>query len=106
MLYNASLGSNAVEYDHFVHTAGVFLGVLVLWTFLPPAAVGRTDRRILIGFCVLAGLGLGAINETVEYLTTLAHDGSHVGGYTNTGWDLVSNVVGGMTAGLWLNHHR
>lgn len=44
--------------------------------------------------CALAGLGIGAINETVEFLTTTAHQGAHVGGYTNTGWDLVANTIG------------
>jgi hypothetical protein len=50
--------------------------------------------------CVLGGLGLGALNELIEFLATLAHSGSHVGGYENTGWDLLSNLVGATAAGL------
>lgn len=106
VLYNASVGTDAFEYDHFVHASGVFLGILLLWTFFMPSVVDPAHRRGLIAACVLAGLGLGALNETIEFLTTLAHDGAHVGGYRNTGWDLVSNLVGGMAAGLWVSKHQ
>jgi len=102
VLYNASPGSPALRYDHFVHASGVLLGTMVLWTLLAPA-VGPDRRRGLIFLSVLAGLGLGALNETVEFLTTIVHQGSHVGGYTNTGWDLVSNVVGAVAAAVLIH---
>ena len=34
----------------------------------------------------------------IEFLLTMAHHGAHVGGYENTGWDLVSNLVGAVAA--------
>lgn len=103
VLYNAYIGSRAFEYDHFVHASGVFLGTFVLWTFLIPSSADPSRRRDLITASVLAGLGLGAVNETIEFLTTLAHHGTHIGGYDNTGWDLVSNLVGALAAGLWVS---
>ncbi|MFN2608454.1 MAG: hypothetical protein ABR511_11290 [Acidimicrobiales bacterium] len=102
VLYNAWLGSPAVRYDHLVHTCGVFLGTLTLWLSFVPADVDARRRRDLVAVWVLAGLGLGALNETIEFLSTAAHHGAHVGGYTNTGWDLVSNVVGVVAAGALL----
>jgi hypothetical protein len=45
-------------------------------------------------------MGVGAFNELIEFLATLAHHGSHVGGYRNTGWDLLSNSVGTAVASL------
>jgi hypothetical protein len=42
----------------------------------------------------------------VEFLSTLAHSGSHVGGYANTGWDLVCNTGGGLAAGAFLRRSR
>ncbi len=106
VLYNASLGAHAFRYDHFVHAYGSFVGTLALWTLLGPGAADHLDRHVLIAVWVLAGLGLGAINETVEFLSTVAHQGAHVGGYTNTGWDLVSNVVGALAAGLVIARTR
>jgi len=64
----------------------------------PHAATNH--RRELVILAVGAALGLGALNEVVEFLATLAHHGAHVGGYRNTGWDLVCNVIGAGAAGL------
>ena len=51
---------------------------------------------------VLAGaasLGFGALNEIVEFTAVLLVPETNVGGYMNTGWDLVSNFVGIIIAG-------
>jgi hypothetical protein len=105
VLYNASIGprlasldTHLLQYDHVVHTFGSCIGTLTLWTLLVPEALKRPGRFDLMVLCVLAGLGVGAINEVIEFLATIAHTGAHVGGYTNTGWDLVANAIGGIAA--------
>ncbi|HTJ76597.1 MAG TPA: DUF2238 domain-containing protein [Acidimicrobiales bacterium] len=105
VLYNATFGSPILRYDHLFHTAAVFVGTLVLWTVLVRRAVPGGGAGLVV-LCVLAGLGLGALNEMVEFLSTLAHSGSHVGGYANTGWDLVCNTGGGLAAGAFLRRSR
>ncbi|MEY2454301.1 MAG: hypothetical protein QOD92_3875 [Acidimicrobiaceae bacterium] len=102
VLYNAYLGTPVLQYDHLVHSSGVFIGTLVLWHLLMPRSDDPVARRDIVTVSVLAGLGLGAINETVEFLTTIANHGAHVGGYNNTGWDLVSNTLGALAAARWL----
>jgi hypothetical protein len=111
VLYNASIGpriasldTHLLQYDHFVHTFGSFVGTLTLWTLLVPSSMKRPGRFDLMILCVLAGLGVGAINEVIEFLATIAHTGAHVGGYTNTGWDLVANAIGGLVAGVVIWH--
>jgi len=49
-------------------------------------------------------MGLGALNEVVEFAATLLVPETNVGGYLNTGWDLVANAIGAATAALiiWL----
>lgn len=86
VLYNAHLGSEVFQYDHLVHSSAVFVGTLVLWEIFARRGVpaGRAAPPTVI-LVVLAGLGLGAVNETVEFLTTMLNQGSYVGGYTNTG---------------------
>jgi hypothetical protein len=54
----------------------------------------------LMVLSVRAGFGIGGINETIEFIATIAHSGAHTGGYTNTGWDLVSNTIGALSAGV------
>ena len=51
-----------------------------------------------------AGMGLGALNEVVEFAATLLVPETNVGGYLNTGWDLVANTTGATTAAvlIWL----
>jgi hypothetical protein len=56
-----------------------------------------TPPRPSLGLMVLAaaaGMGLGALNELVEFVATLLIPETNVGGYLNTGWDLVANFVG------------
>lgn len=106
VLYNASFGSPAIRYDHLVHASAIFAGTIALWSFVLSRAEPHAARRGLVLLAILAGLGLGALNETIEFLATVVHHGSHVGGYANTGWDLVCNAVGGAAAGWYLTAQR
>jgi uncharacterized membrane protein YjdF len=101
VLYNASIGpwlsglhTHIIQYDHVVHAFGAFLATLISWALLAPATSTDIDRRHLMVLCMIAGLGIGAINEVIEFIATTAH----IGGYDNTGWDLVSNTVGAVAA--------
>jgi hypothetical protein len=96
VLYNASLdGGQLLRYDHLAHTVGSFIGTLTCWhLFRASGAVAAGSVSVWL----LAGLGIGALNETLEFLSTMARDGGHVGGYVNTGWDLVCNVLGCVAA--------
>jgi hypothetical protein len=51
---------------------------------------------------LLAGMGVGAINEIVEFVATLVIPDTNVGGYTNTGWDLVADLAGAIVATVLL----
>ena len=54
------------------------------------------------------GMGFGALNEVIEFAATLTVPETNVGGYRNTGWDLVSNLVGTSIASIaiWLAASR
>ena len=56
----------------------------------------------LVVLAALAGLGLGALNETAEFLMTRLSNTTSIGGYRNTGFDLISNTVGATIAAGWL----
>ena len=45
-------------------------------------------------------MGFGAANEVVEFIATRVLPETNVGGYENTGWDLVSNTVGCLVAAV------
>jgi uncharacterized membrane protein YjdF len=101
-LYNAVLGVELFHFDRLVHAFGFGFATVVcgkvLRRWLP-------EERITAGpavLVVLAGLGVGAVNEIVEFAATLILPHTNVGGYVNTGWDLVFDLVGGVVAALWL----
>ncbi len=106
VLYNASPGTEVLRYDHLAHALGIVVGTSLLWELFVRGSRAAAAGGQLVVLALLAGLGLGAVNETVEFLATQAHGGGHVGGYTNTGWDLVVNSGAGMAGGLLLERRR
>ena len=96
VLYSWRLIPGLLKYDNVVHAFGFGVSTLAcfegLWSTVGPAAASM--RRSLILFAALSALGLGAMNEVVEFAATLLVPETNVGGYVNTGWDLVSNLVG------------
>jgi hypothetical protein len=113
VLYNASigpysktLGTHFLQYDHLAHGYVSFVVAFACWVMLAAPHAGADHRRELVILAVGAALGVGALNEMVEFLATLAHHGAHAGGYGNTGWDLVCNFIGAGAAGLVIARSR
>ena len=101
VVYEIELGAEQLRFDKFVHFFGFGAATLaayeVLRATVAPEASGRSTARAAF----FVGLGLGAVNETVEFLITLLPGDDNVGGFTNTGWDLVANALGAAVA-AWL----
>ncbi len=106
VLYNTSPGPELLRYDHFGHALGIFVGALLVWEVVVRDVFAATGRGSLVAVTMLAALGLGAVNEAVEFVATLAHGGSHAGGYRNTGWDLVTNTLAGLLAAVVIHRRR
>lgn len=91
------------RYDQVVHTFGFFSATLTC----AEAVRAGTGRPLSAGLAIgsaLMGMGLGAINEIVEFAAVLTIPDTGVGGYINTGWDLVCNAIGAVLAaalGWW-----
>jgi uncharacterized membrane protein YjdF len=102
ILYNAVL-ARWFHFDNIVHFVGFGTAGLALWEALR----AKWLREVEVGpvatvvFVALLGCGVGAVNEVLEFAYTLAVADSQVGGYQNTGRDLVANLLGGLTAGVY-----
>jgi hypothetical protein len=114
VLYSWWLIPGHLKYDHLVHAFGFGMTAWLCWEALrsiiaglaskacpdaaphgqgpPPATVHPTLGMLVL--CGAAALGFGALNEVVEFAATVLVPETNVGGYANTGWDLVSNLVG------------
>ncbi|MCZ6918217.1 MAG: DUF2238 domain-containing protein, partial [Gemmatimonadetes bacterium] len=108
VLYTMWILPGRLKYDHVVHAYGFGMTTWVCWQGLR-AAVRRRAGVVspTFGLMVLsaaAGLGFGALNEVVEFVATLLIPETNVGGYRNTGWDLVANLFGATVAAtlIWL----
>ncbi len=113
-LYNLRVAAWAPKYDQIVHCLGFLVATLCAWCGLrarvleegstrqgQTQAARRATKRVGFGLflgVVLMGMGLGAMNEVIEFVATRIMPWTNVGGYDNTGWDLVSNLVGCLIA--------
>jgi hypothetical protein len=98
-LYNMRVSPWLPKYDQVVHAYGFFVSTLAAWaglraTYIIPPSLGF-GLSLAVG---LIGMGLGGMNEVIEFVGTLIFPNTNVGGYVNTGWDLVCNMTGCIAA--------
>jgi hypothetical protein len=99
-LYNAALPGR-IHFDNAVHVVGFGTAGLAWWEATGHRLWPRTGRRLAVGVAVwLAGMGIGALNEVVEFVATLVVPETNVGGYRNTGRNLIANLLGAAVAGM------
>jgi len=87
-----------LRYDQFVHFYGFGVTAIVLWYLLRrhfPVLIGTTS---ILVFPVLGAMGLGAVNEIIEFIAVVVFPNTNVGGYINTALDLVFNALGAIVA--------
>jgi hypothetical protein len=107
VLYNFRPAPWLPKYDQAVHAFGFAVATLLSWECLRHGLARQMDHAPKPTFglataCVFMGMGLGALNEVIEFVAVLTMPETNVGGYVNTGWDLVSNLVGAVAAGVWI----
>ena len=102
VLYNLWLIPGGLKFDQIVHAYGFGLVTWVCWLGIRAAfrhrGVTVKPTLGLLTLSVAGGMGFGAANEMVEFFATLTVPETNVGGYENTGWDLVANFVGSVMA--------
>jgi len=87
------------RYDQFVHIVGFGVATLVMYFLLKPLLMPDITRWTALSIVVvMAGLGVGALNEIVEFTATVLVPETGVGGYINTSLDLVSDLIGAVVA--------
>ncbi|HRH55718.1 MAG TPA: DUF2238 domain-containing protein [Candidatus Paceibacterota bacterium] len=91
-------GLTVIKFDQIVHTYASGVASVLAFFFL------RRDTSFhafgLFMFAVLASMGVGAINEIIEFVAKLTVPDSDVGGYYNTAMDLSVNLVGAIVGAV------
>ena len=102
VLYNWHIAGPYFKYDQVVHAFGFGITTWLCWCGLKSMAPGIRPGLGALTLCAAAGMGFGALNEVIEFIITLLVPDNNVGGYMNTGLDLVYNLLGCVIAAIAL----
>ncbi len=92
-----------LRYDQFVHAFGFAIATLAMFYLIRPLLAQKIPRWTALSIVVvMAGLGVGALNEIIEFSATVILPSTGVGGYINTSLDLVSDLVGAILAMIYI----
>jgi len=89
-----------LKYDQIVHFYGFATTALVLWHLMQHHYPALRGTATIYAFAVLGSMGLGCLNELIEFAAVLALPDTNVGGYYNTALDLAFNTAGAVTAAI------
>jgi len=91
------------RYDQFVHVFGFGVATLLMFVLLKPFLKFPIKKWASISVLVImAGFGVGALNEMVEFTATVLVPETGVGGFINTSLDLVADFVGAILAMIYI----
>jgi len=97
---------NFFRYDQLVHIIGFGVATLVMYVLIKPNLKKKFGGWSLGIVIVMAGLGVGALNEIQEFLAVVIVPETGVGGYINTSMDLVADLVGAILAGVLIKFRK
>jgi putative membrane protein len=94
---------NILRYDQVIHAFCYVVITLFVYSIVVYIAK-KSDKKLdnfLIGLITfLAGMGIGGINEIIEFSTVAFFSATGVGNYYNNALDLVFNAIGALIAVL------
>jgi len=91
------------KYDQLVHIFGFGIATLVMYYLLKPLLKEGLRKWVSLSIIVvMAGLGVGSLNEIIEFIATVISPSTGVGGYENTALDMVSDLIGAVIAMVYI----
>lgn len=95
-----------LRYDQFVHAFCYFTIGGFLRTIITSLAAPGASRTGIVLITLLAALGVGALNEIIEFAAVAFFASSGVGDYMNNALDNVFNGLGALAALAWPAHQK
>ena len=110
ILYNTSV-TRWIHFDNAVHFLGFGAAGLAGFEALRASLARAAAFTSLTGplawaITTTSGLAAGAVNEVVEFAASHLLGATNIGGYENTGRDLVANLLGSLLAGWWASRQE
>jgi putative membrane protein len=102
VLYSWWIVPDMLKYDNATHAFGFATATWCCWQGLKATVKARLMRPTFgrLTLVVMAGMGLGAMNEIFEVVAVLSVPCTNVGGYVNNNCDLMFNLAGCIIAAL------
>ncbi len=95
-----------LKFDQVVHFWGFGVATLLAYDLLRHYLNDGSNYAVVYPLLVLIGMGLGSLNEIVEFFAVLVLPETGVGGYGNTSLDMVFNSLGAITAVVMIHLKR
>ena len=90
--------SPILKYDQAVHAYGFGVAAWLLHHLLTRHFPATRGTATAFAYPLFASMGLGALNEMIEFSAVVMVPDTNVGGYVNTALDLVFNAAGAFIA--------
>lgn len=87
-----------LKYDQVVHFFCYFTATLFTFAIVQQMASSKASLAGQLAIAFLAAIGIGSLNEVIEFLVFVFAENNGVGGIYNTGIDLIANMIGSLTA--------
>lgn len=91
-----------LKFDQMVHAFGFGVATLVAHHLMAPRWDSGASKTLLYISVAFVGMGLGSINEIVEFIAVVTFPETGVGGYYNTALDIVFNALGAGATAVFL----
>lgn len=97
-LYGDGGDFSLLKYDQVVHAYGFGVTTWLLWHLMQLHHPDLRGGPLITVLPVIGAMGLGSLNEIIEFIAVLTFPDTGVGGYYNTALDLVFNAIGAVVA--------
>jgi len=92
---------NVLKYDQVVHFYCFAVFAVLMGSVVSKIIKKDAHKFTVAVIAVLATMGVGALNEVIEFMPVVLFNSPGPGGYINTAIDLVMNMLGAIF-GTWL----
>lgn len=96
-------GTDILRYDQLAHFYCYIVVTFIMFYILKSYLVKNPNKFAVSILLIFIAMGIGALNEILEFIPVLFLETTGVGDYFNTLWDIVFNTLGAVFAVLIIN---
>jgi hypothetical protein len=95
-----------LKYDQVMHMLSYVVLTSFAYSMISSFADKKAKSWLIVVTAFLAGMGISALNEIIEFSTVVFFNSTGVGGYYNNALDLIFNAIGAAIAVAFMHKKR